>query len=184
MAGRVLQIYRDGRRSRGGTIQLPPGAQANLQTMHVMARIVREDAQIPSLRNFVMREIIGLEKTSLTDQVDAAFTFCRDQIVYEPEGQGTETVADLWSCMYGINPVHPVGDCAVKSVALATCLAFLNVKPFFVAIRQLPNVDYFNHVFVGINEGGKDIALDPTPENFQIGQQLGYLQRVNFVIFT
>lgn len=182
--GRTLQIYRDGRRYQAKQrIQLPVGAEANFYTMRVMRDIIREDSQFPDLRNFAMREIIGLENQTLSQQIDAAYRFCRDRIVYEPEKEGFETVADLWSCIYGINPGHPVGDCAIKSTALATVLSYLGLKPYFVAIRQIPNVDFFNHVFVGIVENGKQIGLDPTPENFRLGEQMPFLERISMPIF-
>lgn len=182
--GRILQIYRNGFRTGVRNIQLPVGAQANLITLSEMAKIVREDSQYDDLRNFVFREIIGLEKQSLSEQMERAFAFCRDQIVYQDEAAGKETIADLWSCLYKFNPKHAVGDCAIKSVALATCLSYLNLKPYFVAIRQIPNADFYNHVFVAIqDEKGQEIGLDATPREFGIGRILQYYGRLNFQIF-
>jgi hypothetical protein len=182
--GRELIVIRDDRRYVGETkLKLPPGAQGNTDTLAVMAQIVREDSALPDLRNFAMREIIGAGKKTISSQIDAAFHFCRDKIVYRDEGEGTETVADLWSCIYGLNPDHPVGDCAIKSVALATVLSYLKLEPRFVAIRQVPNVDWFNHVFVEIGDEGEEITLDPTPENFEPGMTLGYYERLRYRIF-
>jgi hypothetical protein len=183
--GRILQIIRDGRRFTAQTkLQLPPGAEANLITLSEMAKIVREDAQFPDLKNFVFREVIGSEPgKSISEKIDIAYQFCRDQIIYEPEKDGYETIADLWSCFYALNAKHAQGDCAIKSVALATMLCYLNLKPFFVAIKQVPKVDWFNHVFVGVTANGKEIGLDPTPENFRPGQTLKSFQRINFHIF-
>ena len=183
MNGRILQIYRDSRRSIDQRIQLPTGAEANLQTLSQMAAIVREDLQFEDLGNFIRREIIGLDKATLNEQAHAAFMFCRDRIVYQPEQAGFETIADLWSCLYGINPMYPVGDCAIKSTALATCFAFIGLRPYFTAIRQTRNAAFFNHVFVSIRTGDNWIAFDPTPENFKPGDQLPYLEHVNYRIF-
>ena len=100
MTGRTLQIYRDGRRTIAKKqIQLPPGARGNYQTLAEMAKIVREDATQHDLKNFVMREIVGFDKKTLHDQKNAAFEYCRDRIIYNPEQSGFETVADLWSTL-------------------------------------------------------------------------------------
>ncbi len=176
--GRVLKIFRDGRKhERLLTQQLPTGAKANLETVAVMCRIVREDAQEVDLRNFVMREIIGLDKQTISEKLDAAFNFCRDKIVYKDEENGFETLADLWSCMYALDALNAVGDCAIKSVALATCLSFLDLKPYFVVIRQQPNVNFFNHVYCGCEIGGVNMPLDPTPARFRPGDELNSLER-------
>lgn len=184
--GRTLQIFRDGRRYKAPEpIMLPPGAEGNLTTLSEMAKIVREDARLPDLRNFAMREIIGGEARTLEAQISKAYSFCRDEIRYLPEGDGTETIADLWSCMYGLNSQHPVGDCAIKSVALATLLSYLksHSKPFFVAIKQRPNQEWFDHVFVGVDRGGRMEALDPTPPEFQKGMSLPSYTTMRFHIF-
>lgn len=182
--GRILQIYRNGFRTGVREIQLPVGAEANLITLSEMANIVREDSQYNDLKNYVFREIIGLENKSLNEQVEAAFEYCRDRIVYSEEKDGKETVADLWSAIYSFNRNQAQGDCAIKSVALATCLSFLNFKPYFVAIQQIPNANFYNHVFVAIlDENGNEIGFDPTPPEFGIGKILNYFGRLNYYIF-
>jgi hypothetical protein len=181
--GRILQIYRDGNRHTAmQRLQLPPGAEGNLVTLREMARIVREDSQFDDIGRFVWRNIIGLEKKSLPvlEQIDAAFYFCRDQIVYEQEKQGFETVADLWSTLYKLDFR---GDCALKSVALATCLCFLNLKPYFIALQQIPNADFFNHVFVAVEVNEQVLFLDATPKDFLPGQRLTAIRRLEYPIF-
>lgn len=188
--GRELQIFRDGRRRVPPMqrIQLGTGGQANLTTLGYAAEIVREDAVLPDVRSFIFREILRIDPNSDVETIiSAAYEFCRDRIVYRDEGEGTETLADLWSCCYGIDPTQPVGDCAIKSTALATIIASatqLTIKPFFVAIRQLRDADYFNHVYVGIlrPDGSKE-ALDPTPPEFVAGDELSAYQRLEYHIF-
>lgn len=182
--GRVLQIFRDGRRHKKQLFQqLPVGAKGNLETLAVMKEIVLSDSKETDIKAFVMREIIGLDKQTQAEKVKAAFEFCRDRIIYSPEKDGLETVADLWSCLYALNPAHATGDCAVKSVALATCLSYLNLKPYFVAIQQVKGATYFNHVFVGAEIEGKQTTLDPTPKEFRIGDELKSFSRLIYRIF-
>lgn len=176
---KTLQIFRDGRRHTAKeTIQLPPDAAGNLQTLALMAQIVREDSSQKDYRNFVLREFLGFDK-SISEQIDAAFEFCRDKIFYEPEKPGFETVADLWSCLYAFDERTAKGDCVVKSVALATMLSFLNLKPVFVAIKQVPNAAYFNHVYVELD----GTTLDATPPQFRPGNELKFLQKLIYPIF-
>lgn len=182
--GRVLHIIRDGRRYQGlQLLQLPFGAQGNRETVRIMSQIVREDALQPDLKRFALEVCIGLENSTLTDQIDAAYRFARDGIAYQDEGEGTETVADLWSSMYSIGD-HAAGDCAIKSVALATLLCYLKLRPSFACIRQVPNVDWFDHVYVLLMDGDKETVLDPTPPEFRPGDALPYYEREIFPIFA
>ena len=182
--GRTLQIFRDGRRHEKKLFQqLPVGAQGNLETLAVMKRIVREDSRETDLKAFVMREIVGLDKRTSAEKIGASFSYCRDRIIYSPERDGFETVADLWSCLYALNAEHASGDCAIKSVALATCLAFLGLKPEFVAVQQIPNADWFNHVYVSAVIRGKKTALDATPPEFRVGDETGSFTKLYYQIF-
>lgn len=182
--GRLLKIYRDGRRfERLQTIRLPKGAKGNIATLEVMAQIIREDSQEQDLKNLVMRDIIGLEKKTLSEQVSAAYEFCKNKIIYEQEKDGFETVADLWSCLYALNPLHPVGDCAIKTVAMGTCLSFIGLKTKLVAIGQIEGVEYYNHVFPTAAIDGKETTLDATFLDFQMGQELASLRRFEMEVF-
>jgi transglutaminase-like putative cysteine protease len=182
--GRILQIFRDGRRNKRLLLQqLPAGAKGNLETLFVMKQIVLADSKENDLKNYAMREIIGLDKKTLAEKVKAAFLYCRDQILYKPEKDGLETVADLWSCIYALDPDHATGDCAIKSIVLATCFSYLGLKPRFVAIRQIKDADYFNHVFVECDIDGKTIVYDPTPPESREGDELKSFSRLIYRIF-
>lgn len=181
---RILRIFRNGKRHERITYkQIPAGAKGNLETLAVMKQIVLEDIQEKDFGNFINQVLIGNNKGSLSEKISAAFLFCRDQIIYDQEKDGYETVADLWSCLYALNDSHALGDCAVKSVALATILSFLGLRPSFVAIGQIENVDYFNHVFVSCEINGVETPLDPTPPQFRLGDELESLRRIVYPIF-
>lgn len=181
---RYLQVIRDGRKWKAEQpVLLPIGAQGNRETVAHMCRIVLEDSVQPDVRVWALRTFIGIENKTVVDQINAAFRYCRDAIVYRDEGPGTETVADLWSCNYALDKRYPTGDCAIKSTALATLLAIVGVTPSFVIIRQVPNVDWFNHVYVQILVDGSETVLDPTPENFRPGDSQPFLEREVIPIF-
>jgi hypothetical protein len=182
--GRTLQIFRDGRHGERKLFQqLPAGAQGNLETLAVMKQIVLADSLETDLKAFAMREIVGLDKKTQAEKISAAFFYCRDKIIFEPEKDGKETVADLWSCIYALNPEHATGDCAIKCIALATILSYLDLKPKFVAIAQAPKQTYFDHVFLSAAIGGKETTLDPTPEQFRVGDELKSYTRLIYPIF-
>lgn len=178
--GRTLQIFRDGnRREAARRLLLPAGAEANLITLREMTQIVREDSQFSDLRKFIFK-YVGLENKTLDEQIKRAFEFCRDEIVYQEEKTGFETIADFWSCQFVLDSK---GDCAIKSLSLATMLSYLNLKPFFTALRQLKNADFFNHVFVSYRYEGKTVWLDPTPPEFVVGKRLKAYSSLDFHIF-
>ena len=85
---------------------------------------------------------------------------------------------------YALNDKSAVGDCSLKCVALATCFAFLGLKPSFVALGQVPNVDYYNHVYLGLSEDGKFVSYDPTPKEFRIGDEAKGLRKLIYPIFN
>lgn len=150
-----------------------------------MARIVREDRTQIDLRNFVTREIVtGVSGFDERSEIDKCFEFCRDKIRYRKDPVKVERVADLWSCLYYLNNDEPEGDCGIKSVALATTLSLIGYKPFFVVIRQNPMSSSFNHVYCGVELGGKFLPLDPTPEDEPAGFEYEAIQKAMYPIFT
>lgn len=191
--GRILQIITDGNRQPPRHIQLGRGYEANRITLFEMRRIVARDGQLGDLRNMWTWSV--LKDGSLNERIDRAFIFCRDTIRYKLEEEGFETVADLWSTCFALNFQ---GDCVLKSVGLATLLCYLNLKPWFCAIRQLrpeenilderypfsDTADYFNHVYVKTMVDGKILKLDPTPPEFRPGDSVpGYVE-YNYPIFA
>jgi len=182
--GRILEIIRDGRRSaHRQRLQLPVGAQGNYATIDQMIRICREDAAAKDIRAWVKRDIIGLDKKTVDEIVNAAFEFSRDKIVYESERAGFETIKDLWSALYSDGKAHGVGDCAIKVTALATILGCYDLKPQFVALRQIKNVEYFNHIYIVLEYGGQVVALDPTPPQFRVGDEANGYQKHYISVF-
>lgn len=191
--GRILQIFTDGNRHPPRRIQLPRGYEANLETLGEMKKIVAHDAQLGDLRNMWTWAV--LKNGSLTERIDRAFEFCRDTIRYKLEDEGFETVADLWTTCFALNFQ---GDCVLKSVGLATLLYYLNLKPWFCAIRQLLPTedilskkypfantdDYFNHVYVKTVVDGHVLSLDPTPPEFRPGETVHGFVEYNYRMFA
>lgn len=181
----LLEIIRDGRRRL--PIQLfniSDDVQGNLDALSAMATIVREDVAEPDLRAFVMREVVGdVGGHQHNEEIQACFEFARDEIVYRRDPVGVERVVDMWSCLYALNPEQPEGDCGIKSVFLATCLGLLGQTPFFVVMTESPSADSYSHLYVGTIFRNKALYLDPTPENFEAGQQPPGLVHMVYPIF-
>jgi hypothetical protein len=189
MAKRVLQIFRDG--LTGEKIELieplKDGEQGNFQTLGYMAEIVRNDRTKADLRRFVLREIVGsdVKGHDFDTEIKRIFEFTQKQIVYRKDPVNVERVMDIWSTLYGTETdsnYSPEGDCGIKSVFLASCLALIGHKPVFVIIKQSQG-EAFNHVYNGVNINGKVKYLDATPEEKPIGYQPKSLQKFIVPIF-
>lgn len=167
MSERILQIWRGGKKYKPKTeIQLLGGYQGNLQTLKIMADMVRGDRTQKDLRNFVERHILNkIPGHHFTAEIKAIFDYCQQEIIYRKDPVKVERVADLWSCLYALNPDYPEGDCGIKSVALATMLALFGHNPAFAIIKQDANAINFNHVYCEVEIDGEWKPLDPTPED-------------------
>lgn len=182
---RALQIIRDGHAGTPIFLNEPlaEGEQGNVQTLGVMAKIVREDRLEPDYRRFVLREIVGGTRGhDFRAEAERCFLYARDRIVYRRDPVSMERVADMWSTLYGLGDV-PEGDCGIKSTFLATCLALLGHKPFFTVIKQRPEQKAFNHVYVGAYVGGQVVYMDPTPNEAPIGWEADSVMKLAYQIF-
>lgn len=182
---RVLQIFRDGREHVSYlTLPLKDGEQGNLQTCGEMAKIVREDRLEPDLRIFVLREIVrGIRGQNFAGEVDRIFDFCQTRIIYRKDPWNTERVADIWSTLYALNPDEPEGDCGIKSTFFASCCAILGHKPYFVLIKQRPEMAAFNHVYNAVVIDGELRYYDTTPEDRPAGWEAGHYRKLLYSIF-
>ena len=183
---RVLEIFRDGKTRKSYlTVPLRDGEQGNFQTLAEMSKIVNEDRTQPDLRIFVLREIVGdVAGHDFFGELESVFRFCRDSITYRNDPFGVERVADMWSTMYALNPNGPEGDCGIKSTFFATCAALLGHRPFFVVIKQLPEMPNFNHVYCGVDVAGERRFYDPTPEDKPAGWESPAYEKKLYPIFT
>ncbi len=179
-----LQVWRDGRRSTGAIKELRPGEQGTLDTLEIMANMVREDATQPDLRKFLLRYIVGpswrVRGHDHAAELQACFEFAQKGIVYRRDPVGVERVVDMWSTLCALSPGEPEGDCGIKSVFLATCFALLGEIPYFVLITQSPRDTTFRHVYVALSDGRH---FDPTPEDEPAGFEAPFLKRVYYEIF-
>ena len=182
---RVLQIFLDGRGTQSSLIEpLLDGEQGNLQTLNVMARIVRDDRTQPDLRTFVLREIVGGTRPhDFAAEVDRIFDFAQHEIAYRKDPFAVERVADLWSTLYALDADGPEGDCGIKSTFFATCCALLGHKPFFVVIKQMPGQTSFNHVYNAVLINNELKFYDATPEDKPAGYEPQSWKKFIYSIF-
>jgi hypothetical protein len=170
-----LIVHRDGRKfEKVKTGLLLPGALGNQQTLEEMSKIVREDSRSEDLKRFAKRTLLpGIEKKPRNETLNRIYEFCRDSILYLDDLRGVERVADLWSCLYSLSEFAPVGDCVIKSTALATLLSLFGFEPVFIVSKISERSESFNHVFCGLaTTGNQFLRIDPTPEQFQPRQMV------------
>lgn len=175
---RQLQLIRRGRSFAPQS--LPAGTAGTAYTLAWMAYLVREDSRDAALRGLVLRDIVGdVAGHDFDNEITRCFDFAQGGITYRRDPIGLERVCDLWTAMQSGE-----GDCGVKSVALATCLALLGHRPQFVVITQKPESRSFSHVYVAVQSGDELQPLDPTPESKPLGYEPTFFSRAYFPIFT
>lgn len=168
-------------------LQTPNGVAGNLHTLAQMRAAVLRDRLSEPLRRWVHRLVAQNAPHDFEGEVDTCFEFCKTRIKYQRDAFGVQRVADLGTTL-SANPI--TGNCISKSVALATMLALLGQKPFFIIMAQTDWSPFvagweFDHVFVGLNLRGYTYPLDPTPEYARPGQGYGpaNAQRREYAIF-
>lgn len=181
---RYIQLFRDGKESINYLdIPLAPAEQGNVQTLNVMADIVRQDRIEPDLRIFVLREIIGnVAGHDFEGELAKIFYFAQKKITYRQDPINVERVADIWSTMYALNPKEPEGDCGIKATFFASCCAILGYRTAFVVIKQRPGQHGFNHVYNAVLLNGEWKYYDPTPENQPAGYEARSVEKYLFHI--
>lgn len=191
MVTRYQQTFIDGKGKKPVLLQVPlkDGEQGNVQTLGEMIAIVQADRLKADLRRFVLQNIVGsdVKGHDFEAEIKKIFNFAQKEIVYRKDPVKVERVMDLWTILYGTENAEnhqPEGDCGIKSVFLATCLALLGHKPVFVVIKQDPNSDSFNHIYNGVaDDSGKIRFLDATPEDKPIGYEPQSLKKFIVPIF-
>lgn len=163
----IIEIVRNNRCHRSvKRLPLADGVQGTLQTLQIMAEMVREDSINENVNDVVKANILK-EVASHDDgaEIQALFLFWRSSIAWRRDPRGVERIADFISTARA-----GYGDCGDKSVGLATSLAAIGHTPYFVVLSQFPpdpvTGEYtFNHVYVGVRQRGAHYALDPTPND-------------------
>lgn len=178
MAKRYLQIYRDGKAKKPVLLQIPlmDGEQGNFQTLEVMKKIVLADRLKADLRRLVLRDVIGadVEGHNFAGEIEKIFRFAQKNIIYRKDAVQTERITDLWTTLFGLEneaEYTPEGDCGIKSLFAATCLALLGHKPVFIIITQKPDAKNFSHIYNGVIIDGEIKVFDATPEEKPFGYE-------------
>lgn len=84
------------------------------------------------------------------------------KVIYVPDPHGFELVtAPDVLLMEILTRGRAYGDCDDHVLLLNTMLASVGFQTFFVAVKQDPSRDEFNHVITGVSLGGRMIEIDP-----------------------
>lgn len=178
----TIQLINNG--LAGLTFTSANGIGGNAQALGHMALMVRRDCLSEDLRNFVLQNVVRKVKPhDFAGEIEACFEWVRDKIRYTRDPVTVERLADSVTTLK-----TRAGDCKSKAVLLATMLAVLGQKPFFLVLSQEPWSNdprwEFSHVYVGLMfPPGQFMPLDPTPESAPMGWQGEAMVRMRFPIF-
>jgi hypothetical protein len=122
-----------------------------------MGALVRRDAHDPELRQLALELVSGCGGHQFECEIERLFDFVRDEITYRKDSVDREHVQDSRRTL-----ALRTGDCASKSVLLASLLGSIGHRASFIVIGHDP--DLFSHVFVEAHGPRGRTPLDPTPE--------------------
>jgi hypothetical protein len=166
---------RDPRR-RDYAVRRRQGRAGNLQTLRIMATLVRRDVQDLGLRDFAARLVVGVAGHDQQSVAETLFYYVRDKITYRSDPFGYEVIADARKSLS-----LGYGDCGDKTVLLATLLGGLGIKSRFVVLSyKLPA---FQHVYLEARIDHEWRPYDPTPEEAVPGWESRGFLRGTFPIF-
>jgi transglutaminase-like putative cysteine protease len=156
--------------------QLPSGVAGTRQALAEMAAFVQRDSTDLGLRNFALQIVDSAAGHDFQGEMQRLFAYVRDRITYRRAPVGTQLVADARRTLQ-----MGVGDCAMKSVLLATLLATIGHPSQFVILSF--DGDDYQHVFIEALVSGHWVALDPTNEQARLGWAQSAVQVDRYQIF-
>lgn len=156
--------------------RLPAGLAGTQQALARMAAFVRRDKDDLGLRQFALQIVRDVPGHDFGREVRALFEYVRDRITYRRAPVSTQLVADARRTLE-----LGIGDCAMKSVLLATLLATLGHLSRFVVLSY--DGDDYQHVFVEAYVGRDWVALDPTNEQARLGWAQEAVKVARYPIF-
>lgn len=95
-------------------------------------------------------------------QIAALFSYVAHKIEYQPHPINEQTLQDAKRTIQ-----IGSGDCVSKSVLLATLLACLGHRPYFIA-QWVDGIEA-SHVYVGLRLDGEELRLDPVASDKPMG---------------
>lgn len=150
--------------------KLPYGVAGTREALSKMANFVRRDKDDLGLREFALKIVGRVPGHQFSGEAKKLFDYTRSKIIYRRAPYGTQLVSDARRTLK-----MGVGDCAMKSVLLATLLACIGHPSRFVVLSY-DGQDY-QHVCIETWLNGEWVPMDPTPELAQMGW-LGHAVRV------
>lgn len=146
---------------------LPSGDAGVRKTLAAMIRLADQGSRDLDVRNAVIRAVSMVPPHNIPRQVRAWFEFVRDRIYFLHDPHGTE-----WLQSPRVTLQAGAGDCDDRAVLLAAGLRAFGVPAMFKVVavdRRRPGS--MSHVYVVANLGGRQIALDPTYGQNNLGDE-------------
>jgi transglutaminase superfamily protein len=160
------------------TLILPDGPEATFTTLAAMAALVRGESplgvsfgELPDISGYQDERIVNfaerLVDSCLVDshcEVEKLFDFVAHKITYLAHPIDKQVAQDAWRTIQ-----FQTGDCVSKSVLLATLLASLGYRPFFIA-QYMSDETGYSHVYCAVIDGsGNELRLDPVASDKPMG---------------
>ncbi len=161
------------------------GKPGSYETAREMATLVREAAVHDiGLERFAAQILINNRIDSHSapaDAIDAIFRYVQ-QVAYIYDSTGAGSFDSIQSARDTIEKGY--GDCDDLSVLLATLLALVGFRPAFVLSRNREKSRGYDHVYVTVDTGNGEIALDPSNKRQGSGwESPKAIERIRFAIF-
>jgi len=161
-----LLVISKGRRQLVPTKALLPGTQGNLQTIVVIVPMVRRDAVEDLEVRRLALDLVADCPNEFECQVGKLFEYARS-IRFARDPIDAERVADAATTI-----AEQSGDCADKSILLASLLGSIGWVSRFVALNFYDDLEShgFDHLLIEAQrDDGSWVPLDATPEAAPVG---------------
>lgn len=139
---------------------LKHGDPGNYQALKIARGFIIEATQDEYIRALALRIVAHVKGHDAEAELDALYTYCRDQITYRRDPRGQERVQRArYTARTG------VGDCLDKVILFCALAGALGYVTRFALLQQKQTREGgYDHVFAEGRLPGKWKAYDPTPE--------------------
>lgn len=156
----------------------------NYQTVEVMRKKAREQAQTPLVRKLALKilEQAGTRGHNFLDEARALGEFVKSNVSYVRDPTDVEQLHDPIFMINEITKGTARGDCDDKALLLATLLLSVGHQPYFAIVRYRDVAGPFNHIYVveyDRNWGGpkQRLVMDTILEDRPIGTEVPHKSR-------
>lgn len=158
---------------------LPRGVNANLETVNIMARVARERATHPKIRELALAILHHDQVPSqhYADEAIAIGRYVQNKVRYVRDIEGVEQLHDPLTMIDQLKRGMASGDCDDMSLLIATLLLSVGHQPYFRIVRYGQQSGPYHHIYVVVYEKNwrtpkKRLVLDAILKRSPIGTEV------------